>query len=318
MVEAGLSESATSSQSDCVIFRKGRVYSLSREIACSIISGLPEELDGAIAAHRLIQLLRRMPDDIVEMEARNGDLLIEGEHERLASFSIAKIEAPIGLVERPKEWLPLDESFAEAVRMVAACTKKKGAFLHECIHIQKDHMEASDNLRMIRYQIQTPVNRPILVRATTLRSMTDLGMTKIAITEEWLHFRNPAGLRLSLRAYLPERYPPLEDFLRIRGQSVLLPDGITDMTRRAAITSEDESVEISIHKNRLYVEGKCREAKYREAKKIRYQGPDLSFMIPHRLLVDLTQGHRSCEVCEHSLRAEADKYTLAVSLATRQ
>ena len=54
-------------QSSCVVLRRGKFYSLSTEIACSITSGLPEDIEGAVRAEKLIAMLESYPDDEIDL-----------------------------------------------------------------------------------------------------------------------------------------------------------------------------------------------------------------------------------------------------------
>ena len=49
-------------QSSCLVFRRGRIYTMNREVSCSINSKLPGDFEAVIVGKRPIALLKRLPD----------------------------------------------------------------------------------------------------------------------------------------------------------------------------------------------------------------------------------------------------------------
>lgn len=316
MVEPGTSKQETIQQSACVVLRRGRFYTLSQEIACSAPSGLPAEMEGAVRAEKLIEVLRQMPVDDVDVELGEKVLTIKAPRRRLRVAMEDETVLPVGEVELPKEWQALDEDFSEAVDLVHRCTKKAGDdFLSQCVHVCPEWLEASDNDRLIRYRVKVPVVEPVLVRGSSLKEMAELGMTKGAATDSWLHFRNPLGLRVSVRKFAQESYPDLSPFLRVRGAKVVLPKGLKLAADVAGVFQDDRGhVRLQFTNGELTVTGRCAEGEYTERCRLRYQGPDMAFLVPGKIVAELAERYTRCELTDQSFRVNGGKFIYCTSL----
>lgn len=319
-VEPGISKKGAVYQSDCVVMRKGRFYTLSQEIACSVISGLPVEIAGALRADKLLELLKQLPDEHIEVSAADNVLHIvahkQNGRQRKAELPMEdEILLPVDSVELPKEWIKISEEFGEAIEMVHGCTKKRSEFLKECVHVHPQRLEASDGIKMIRYKIKTFVTASVLVRGQVMKEIPPLGMTKACETENWLHFRNPMGLRVSLKKYAQEDYPPLEEFLKLRGEKVSFPKGMVEVATRAGILADpDTGISISLDSKGALVEGRSAAGKYEEGNQIKYKGRPLKFMIFPKMISELVEKHNECEVTEATVRVEGEKFIFAAVL----
>lgn len=320
-VSPGLTPQDTTSQSSCVVFRKGRLYTLNREIACSITSNMDEACEGAIAARKLIDLLKKLPEDDIQLEVQKDKLIIKGPRKVSKLTLEAEIKMPFGSVELPKVWIPINGDFAQAVDLVFRCTRKKSPdFAKTCVHIHPKHLEASDNTKMARWTMPTFVQKSVLVRGTTIKAMVPLGMTKACETQNWLHFRNPFGLRVSLRKFPVENYPKLDQFLTIRGQRVTFPKGLADAADRAGIVLDDTdgSVKVSISEDKAVVSGFGMAGEISEEKGIEYSGPAMTFLIPPKLIAELVEQQTSCEVSDVCLRVAGEHYIYLTSLEVQR
>src|SRR5437660_934669 len=77
-VEPGLSPRDIVDQANAFVFRNGRLYTYNDELACRIKSPLGKELEGAVRAEKLLELLRKLPEDEVTIDQRDGQLLVTG------------------------------------------------------------------------------------------------------------------------------------------------------------------------------------------------------------------------------------------------
>jgi hypothetical protein len=318
MVEPGIAARETIQQSSCVILKRKRLYTLSMEIACSLLSGLPEDMEGAVRAEKLVALLKLLPDEEVDISIVDKILHIKGR--RKATYKIpmeAEIVLPVDEVERPINWSELDGDFSESVDLAQRCTIKKTdeGFAKVCIHCHPKWLESCDNRRMIRYPIKTFVKSPVLVRGETFKSIVQMGMTKGCETDNWLHFKNPSGLRMSLRKYNVESYPDLATFLNIRGRKVSFPKGLKEVAERVGLFAEkDLRLTLDDSKHALIVEGRSVEGEGYEECKMKWDGDKISFLVPPKMLAELVTKHAECEVTEASLRVDGGKYVFCSAL----
>jgi hypothetical protein len=290
---------------------------MNREIACSLPSGLPPDLEGAVSIVKLLEVLDKLPDENVDLFPDQGILAIKGGNgRRLRLVLESEIHLPVTRVELPARdaWQRLDDAFEEAVDLVSRCTTRKKEFGNECVHIHPKWLEASDDIRAARYEVGTFVQTDVLVRGRSLKEICQLGMTQGAETLNWLHFRNPLGLRLSVKKFGLESYPPLEQILTLRGSKLSLPKIFAEAAARAGVMSDDDSVLVRLDKGAAQVSSACIEGDFGEPIKIQYQGPTLEFILPYKLVPELLEQNTEVEVTEHSLRVGTERYTYVMGL----
>lgn len=319
-VQPGISAVEVLQQSSCVILRKGRFYTLSQEIACSIKSGLDDTLDGAVHARKFIEILQKLPDDELDLAVEDGILKVRGERKRLELPLESEVVLPVSEVEVPKEWQKLNPDFCQAVSLVVGCTQKgvKADFIKQCVHVHPQWLEASDNVQMMRYLVNTPVSKSVLVRGETIKTIVQLGMTHGAETENWLHFYSPMKLRLSVRKFGLEKYPPLEKFLELRGRRVTLPRGLEKVTERAAVfRDETDNVLVALKDDTLTMRGVADDGVYHEECSLKYSGQPISFVINHKLVGETLKKSENWELTDVSIRVDGGKYVYVSSLEKR-
>lgn len=312
----GLSKKELIEQSDCVVFKDGRIFTYNDEVACSVATNAA--LKGAIAAEPLAELLRKRKDDDLEMETSKKDLTVKGKRFKASIRMQKKILLPIKAIKEPKTWKKLHTKFGEALKYVMGCAgKDESQFALTCVHINPKFVEACDNQQIGRFKMKTGFKKAILVRKNALRYIVSLDMTEFGETKNWVHFRNPAGLVLSCRRYLDE-YPDMSAILKVSGDDAVLPKGLREAVACAEIFSTenvtDNLITVSLSKNKLKITGEGASGSYTEHKKITYSGADMSFKIPPALLVDLVNRSNRCEVTQSRLKIELDKFVYVTAL----
>jgi hypothetical protein len=317
MVEVGLSKGKSITQSSCVVIRKGRFYTLCQEIACAVASGLPSSMECAIQPDKLMALLKQVDHEELDVElVPSKSLNFQANGSKLKIPLEGEILLPVGEVELPKKWEVLDAAFEEAVDLAHRCTSKgDDSFTKQCVHIHPEWVEASDNLRFLRYPITNFVQKPTLVRGTSIKAIVGLGMTKCAETDGWLHFGNPVGLRVSVRKLVLEYYPNLTPCLSIKGRKAVFPKSLKDTAKRAGIFAE-ECVRVTVSsKKGVTVEGLSDEAgHYLEDKEANYTGPNITFLIPPKVLSELIEKSGEVEISDSNLKVESDRFTYMSAL----
>lgn len=305
-------------QSNCVVMRRGWFYTLSREIACAVPSGLPETIDEAIEAERLIEYLKGIKDDEITVVVEDKTLTIKGSNREKSRMALMEeVLLPIDSVERANTYLPITQQFSEAVDLAQKCTLKRAEFLKACIHIHPKYVEGSDNTRLLRYPIKNFVRQSVLVRGESIKAITQLGMTKAAETESWLHFRNPMGLRVSVRKWEMKKYPDFGPILAMRGRPIVFPKNITEAADIAALFAEEtEGIRLTTRKNQIHIQSGDVSGEYERIIDAQYSGPEISFRIPPKLLIELIDKGTNCELTDCSLRMEGDRFIYVAGLET--
>lgn len=309
-VQSGLSARELVEQSSCYVFKDGIVMTYNDEIACHQKCSL--KLTGAVQAAQFKDLLHKLKEDNIQVEAKATELMIKGKGRRAGIRMEADVLLPIDSVERPEKWKDLNEDFLEAVKLVQSCASSDDSeFALICIHIHPEWVEACDNFQITRVPMKTGVKASTLVKRDALKHVVALDMTEFCETESWMHFRNPSGLVLSCRRYV-EDYPNLGPLLDVKGTKATLPRGLGDAADKASVfsadTSDDNQVRIELRPGKLRIRGQGASGWYQEQKKINYKGPALAFLIAPELLIEITKKHNDCLISSTALMVDSGRF----------
>lgn len=322
-VEAGLTTRKTISQGACLVFRRGRVYTYNDEVACSLETGLPATVDGAVESSVLVGALKLIPEEMIDFFVQDHIIHIQSQRKKTQIPMEANVELPIDSVEKASGWQRLDPGFLEAVSMASKCTAKgriaDSEFLKTTVHITPDWIESSDNVQCFRFNLPTFVKKNVVVRSSSIREILPLGLTHGSETANWLHFWNPMRLRVSVRKYDEDAYPPLEEIFQIRGTKVSFPKGLADSIVRASVVLDgdkdgSDTILISAEKGLLRIEGRGIRGVHEETKEMSYDGEPFKFAIPPKLLQQIVEGCNECEVTEVSIRVDGGSYIYTAQL----
>jgi hypothetical protein len=325
-VRPGLSTKEYIAQSSCFAFTSGWVMTFNDDTSCRAPTGLAADFRFAVKADPVTELLRKMSEDRIQVELDGPAFVVRGKGGKDCTFPVENdILLPVEKVDKPGEWVALPGDFAEAVDLVKeTASKDESQFSVTCIHIAPDRMESADRWQISRYRLKTGVQESTYVRADSIRHIVQLGMTRMSVTKNWVHFRNPERLIHSCRRYLEDvEFPNVGQWLKMTNPAkFVLPPGLTDAVEKADIFSKENGdqnqvlVEISDHKGgRLRVTGQGTYGKYREPKKIRYSGPDFKFLISPKILIQIAKTYTECKIDGRKLLIDGgEKFVYATSL----
>ena len=308
-VSPGLAVKEAVEQSSCFVFKGGRVITFNDEIACSIACDM--QMEGAVSAKPLVELLGKMVESDIDItpSEKEGEIIVKGKRRRAGITLEAEITLPVGTVEPPTKWNPVDPEFAEAVSVVQQCASKDRNVINlTCIHVTPDWVEACDNLQLARYPVATGLSEPCLVKRDSLKHVIGLGMTEVAETETWIHFRNPAGLS----------YRDLSPVLDTEGTPTTLPGGLAEAVEKAEIFSGENAdnnvVIVELKKGQLRLKGIGASGWYEERKTVKWDDDPLAFSIAPKLLADITTRANDCYITHNRLKIDGGKFVYVTAL----
>ncbi len=318
-VMPGLSTREIIEQSSCFIFQKGKVITYNDEIACTQESSL--NIKGAVQAMPLINILRKLKEDELDISAKKEKLIIKGKRKQASINMETEILIPIDDVETPKKWKDLPDDFADAISIVQQCAgKDESRFDFVCVHLHPDRIEACDGYQAALYKTTIPIKKPTLVRKESLKYIISLDMTKFSKTKNWIHFKNSSGLIMSCRRWIYDKknFPDIFDLMKMKGTKTSFPKGLIEACDKAEVFSaenaEENQVIIDLQKNKLKITGKGASGKYYEYKKIKYKGKPMTFAIAPALLIDLVNHHNTCRISKDKLKVVTGKYSYVTVL----
>jgi len=315
-IQPGLTTRDTVEQSSCFAFKDGMVVTFNDEIACR--RAAPLKLEGAVFAAPLLNSLRKLPEELVEVRTEENQLVVVGKRRRFAIALQNEVSLPFEKVELPTDWSELNPDFSDAVYMVSQCVgKDESDYMGTCIHVHTKYLEACDNHQAIRYKLKTRVREPILVRGSSLRHIVSLDMTAFAETDSWIHFKNPTGMILSCRRDVQE-YDSLGSILACEGEPITLPKGLADAAERAEVFSaenaDENEVLVSIKDGKLRVTGEGVSGWFAETKKVKYTGAPIQFKVGPKLLADVTRRYNDCIITSDRIKVDGGKFAYVVAL----
>lgn len=319
-VTPGLSKREIIEQSTCFVFTKGRVITFNDEVACWTPVDL--KLEGAVQAEPLLAMLRKLPDETLEVSLKETRIVIQAKKSRTRFVWEKEISLPFKSVHEPKEWKKLPSDFLEAVNLVHRCAGKDEQKLEVYVHLHPERIEACMEHQLGHFQMGLAIVKPVLVRKDSIKHVIALGVTHFGMTSGWIHFRNPKGLILSCRRYAQEAFPDTSKILKISGTHTNLPKALIEVSERASILTadnvEDDAIVIKIQEGKITVIGTGTSGDHRESRKIQYKGKEITFMIDPALLKELCQRHSEAWVSENTLKVKAGKFTFVTALGTME
>lgn len=321
MVKAGVSPREFIEQSSCFIFQDGMVMTFNDEVACKKTTCL-KGITGAVQAAALTAILEKLTEPELKVrENEKGELEFRGKKKGFGIVKDAEIFLPIDRVEVPEKWKSLPPEFTEAVGLVQHCVSTdENRFLLTCIHLTPTHIEACDNLQVMRCQIETKLKTSVLVRGTSLQHLTSLAMDKIALTESWLHFRNQSGLIYSCRRYA-EEYHNLDGILSVKGHPIVIPKGLSEASDRAAVFAADKAgdplMTVALRDGLIRLTGEGLSGWYKEIKKANYHGPPMEFVIAPELLKHISSKHSDAQISQKKLKVNGGSWEYVTVLGRK-
>jgi DNA polymerase III sliding clamp (beta) subunit (PCNA family) len=306
LVQPGLSPRDMVEQSACVAFKGGEVMTYNDEISCRAPSPVPNGFTGAVRAKSLVELLRTMTDEIIEVgKANDGSFLIRPRGKsRWAALTLdTEVKMPIDEVERPSKWRPLDPDFPEAAGVVSACAgSDESKFVTCCVHVHPDKLEATDMVQLASYRIKTGVREPVIARHEALKHVAGMGMTEIAETPSWLHFRNPANVVLSCKRIV-EKFLDFAKVTPADGTRIAVPKKLEAAAKLAKIFSKENEykgmVRVTMKPGEMVVRGEGLSGRYHHPiRPFDYNGPEVRFMVPPDTLMELSKRHNEMMICD--------------------
>lgn len=294
-VQPGLSPRGIIQQSNCFGFLKGEVITFNEDIACRSKTKLGPEIKGAVQAAKLIEMLRKYPDEEIEVGIKNGRFVVRGKGKMTKLAMEAEVLMPMDSVEKPGQFRPLPADFIEAVNIVQECASDdKTKFTWTCVHVTPEYMEACDDKQLARYTFKTGFKKRTLIKRDSLKHAPALGMSEVSETDGWVHFRNSTGLVMSVQKNEGD-YDDLSAHFKVDGSKIVLPKALAEAVDRANVLSSDNAdknlILVETHRGEVRIKGEGALGEHIEVKKVKYGGPDISFMVSPKLLTDLVTKH---------------------------
>lgn len=313
----GLSHTDNLEQSDCYILRPGVITTYNEEILCRQDTPLP--FQAAVPAKPLVETLRKLTEDEIDIELKESMLMIKCAGTRRIGLNIhADIVLHCDSVEPVTQWTDVPPVFADALAMVCEAADKDGDdFALNCVQIMPVGMQATDRFQAIRYKLDCPVRSGVLVKRQSCTAVNGLGIAAMQETDNWIHWKTYTGLQISVRKYL-EEYPDLSPLFKAEAQGTLrLPPSLIDALQKASIfladTGTGKQAVLKLKTNKIMIRGQNEHGFYEEIRDITYDGPAVTFGINPKYVQTLLKHDYPCHLTEGSLRIRGDSFAYITS-----
>ena len=186
------------------------------------------------------------------------------------------------------KYVAVPEQFVKAVDFCSYSASKNAADgTLCCVCINGDTVMSTDNYRATKYKMDTDMtDHDVLLDARIANEIKRFEMTEFGIGENWLHFKNNAGVVLSARQIFGD-YMDISNAFEFTGNRMILPDNTVDildfvgvvvaseqqLERKADVTIRNGLISACVDTNRACVE------KSVELGKEKYNDLDFSFTI---------------------------------------
>lgn len=273
----------------------------------------PVELRGAVQGRKLMDLITKLPEDMIDVSQEANLMIILTKGRKKSEVRMeSKIHLPIGLIPDPEWWKPLPPEFGEAISVVHSCaSKEEEPFVLCCIHLHPEYVEACDRRQLARYSLTLPIDTEMIVPAASLKKIVGYGLTEFSVSKMWMHFRNQAGLVLSVRRYL-EEYKNMDEFFNIGATTpVTWPGGFKEILNRMQIATADDVedvVDVELKPNYMLVEASGPTISHKECPPVEYSGPEFRFRMAPKLLTKISEMKQECGITEKRLFIDGGKF----------
>lgn len=314
-VVPGLASERAAEGANMFQFGDGLVHTFNDETFCQARVSL--DVSASVDSATFLALIRKMPDKEVDVSEADGKLLVSGSR-RKAEFVVDSMEmrAPFD-AESLDGWEKLPDKFSDAASVVSGfASRDASAFPLVCVHLTDRWIEATDDLRIVRWPMKLGLSNPALVRYDTMKGVVGFNPVEVALDDDWLVFRREDGACLGCRRWATE-YPDLSKFLDVPGgEKVGLPEEMLGAVERAGIVTDesmDNLIQVSLRKGKAKVRGLGETARYDEVVDVKYDGPDVTFRTTPANLVSVVKDSKSCTVAEGRLKIVVDDCEMVFS-----
>ena len=314
--QAGLSSKENLDQSDCFAFIPGQIITFNDEICCRQSTEL--DFRGAVSSGKLLQLLRNMSEDEVDVSVRNdAELSIKGVGRRAGIKLQQDILLPHHVVDVPTSWTDCVPAVGDYIGLVAETAgKDHPQFILNCVRLTPDLMEATNEYQAMACHVTTGLTSETLVRRQGAKALDGMGVAAIAESDSWVHFKTYQGLVMSLRRQEPDQaYPDLTAIYEAESDyKVEFPGSLIECldkaTAFASKTASGKQIGIKLKDNKMLLRASDGESWYEEMRDVHYSGNPVGFGIGLDHLRRILEQGLPCYITPTTLRVKGEGYVL--------
>jgi len=317
LASLGVSTRGLVEQADAFIFDNGKIKTYSGSVMVEV-KGL-KDIRAAVNPVVLVNLLKKLSDAEIDIsQDANGQLVIEGEGKKATLATETDIRLDLTDVPPPGDWVATEAGVMSQLRRAAqTCGLDESWGAATCVHVTKNVIEASDNFRLFRWEGKTGFTKAMFIPADAIELMSEILPEAVSVNGGWAHFK-VSGATISARGRELEKYPDMSTICDVKGSDVHLPKGLDQISDRAMIVAEGDGhatrISVDISPGKGLIKSRSAKGKYRETFKLKYEGPNLSFDVHPKILVEIVEFSPKVVVGENRIRAVVDDAVFVIAL----
>jgi DNA polymerase III sliding clamp (beta) subunit (PCNA family) len=281
-------------------------------------------LSGAIEAEKLYKFLTKIKTETIKVENTETEITLKSSRVKALFNLDSEIKLPIddNNLNNDKKWKKVPSDFISALQMArGSASKDMSDPKLTCVHInKKGFIESSDSHRIFNYKFEDKLPcKTVLIPAETVLTIVRINPTKVASSDEWIHFKNEANTILSCRV-LNEDFVETGEFLETekKGINLKFPKELADALDTAEIFSDvttNNIVTVSVKKKKITVIAESETAKYKEELDMESKSESFAFQITPYLLKDILKQTTTCTIYKDRLLFQGDNWKYVTELS---
>lgn len=322
-VRPGLASKEYVEQTTSFAFMGDRLVTFNSDISISHpLKGL--NITGAIKAEELYKLVSKLPQDEIEMELTESEVLIKAGRSKAGVTLQSEIKLPLEEIGELGEWKDLPSEFINTMSFALfSCMKNTNTDRPAltCVHVRPDGViESSDALRITHVKIGKIPTKKFLLPFISARELVKYAVNKVAEGDGWIHFKTEDNTIFSCRIYESE-FPATEELLKVEGEEIKLPNTLGAIIDKASVFFKrqhvvDEEIELTLSNNRMLIHGKSEFGWFKEECNFRWPKEETVVIKTNPTLLKdiLLKPHVKCILGERVIKFEGDNWEHVVCL----
>lgn len=326
IVKPGLTTKEMSEQSTSFGFIGDRVVTYNDEISISTpVDGLHMILSGAVKAEELFDLLSKIKEEEIEIQQEENQIIITAGKAQAGLVLEQEVKMPLeDMGSTKKVWHAMPVNFPEAINFtLPSISKDQSRPILQCINIQKKgYVESTDNIRLSRYDLQSPVPFDFKIPGNICKELKKYETDRIAEGTGWMHFKSKKSKTIfSCRTYKGE-FPNLNTILNLKnGRDFKLPKSLESILERAIVFAEQkteestiETIDVFINENTMEVKSENKYGWFKEKTKIKHFEKPFKFSINPTHLKYIAKKLESCTLFDNCMKFSGENWESVVAL----
>lgn len=329
-VQAALGKKYRFDQAGCFVFTDGKI--IAYDELSMIVSPTSLELEGAVYADELLQILNKLKNDTVTLSVEDAQIVLKAGRSKSGIRYEKEVLIPVSNIlfdYDEKKAVKVPETLLPALLRAKFCAAKRdndGKF--NGIQVRDGFVYSTDRYRIFQAPVKGAKKMPtFLIPFGCIDALVSHAPTHMHITEKWAFFRNADGLLICVRLILPDTddpYPDLSGHMDVEGHELIMPAGILEAIDKANVFTrtahEDEMfVELTLKPGQVIVRGEGGFGWYEESVVAKeYQGDALTFASHPEFLRDILPLVQAATLGENTILFEGEDFKYVFVLSNQE